>query len=111
MLRLKSIGVMSAAKISGLLYAALSLLFVPFLLLMSATMALFPKTANQPPAALFIVFAIIAPVLYGAMGFVTGALAAFVYNLVAGWIGGLEMQFEGNISAPAAMSPQMPPQF
>jgi hypothetical protein len=111
MLRLKSIGVMSAAKISGLLYAALSLLFVPILLIAGATMTFLPKAENQPPAALFIVLAVLAPVLYGAMGFVAGAFAAFAYNLVAGWIGGLELQFEGSFSAPAVAPPQMPPQF
>jgi hypothetical protein len=100
MVRLKSIGVLSAAKISGLLYAGLSLLIVPLILMMSAATALVPKDEKQPPVAFFIAFAVVAPFLYGAIGFVVGALSAFVYNLVAGWIGGVEMHFENVPSTP-----------
>ena len=104
MLRLRSVGVLSAAKISALLYGGLSLLFVPLLLIMAAVMTLVPKAENQPPAILFVVFAVFAPVIYGLIGFITGALMAFIYNLVAGWVGGLELQFESSLtaSAPAA---------
>jgi hypothetical protein len=35
------------------------------------------------------------PVLYGVMGLVGGAIAAGLYNLVAGVIGGLELEFDG----------------
>ena len=90
---------MSAAKISGLLYGALALLFVPILIVMAVVMIVIPKTTpDQPPAVLFLVFAIGAPFVYAAMGFITGAAAAFFYNLVASWIGGLEMHFEGALS-------------
>ena len=36
-----------------------------------------------------------APVFYGIIGFVMGALFAVVYNLVAGWVGGLELGVAG----------------
>ena len=39
-------------------------------------------------------FAILAPFLYAAMGFVFGAIGAFIYNLVAKWIGGIEVEVE-----------------
>jgi len=94
MIRLRHIGVLSAAKISALLYGAISLLFIPIFLLIGAIASLAPRQPNQPPAAFFLGFALIAPFLYAGMGFVLGALMAFVYNLIAGWIGGLEMQFE-----------------
>ena len=38
------------------------------------------------------VFGILAPVIYGAMGFVFGAIGAWIYNLVAKWLGGIEIQ-------------------
>ena len=31
------------------------------------------------------------PIFYGVMGFIFGMITAFIYNLVAGWIGGLEI--------------------
>jgi len=34
------------------------------------------------------------PILYGVMGFIAGALGAAIYNLVAGWVGGLEIEVE-----------------
>ena len=32
--------------------------------------------------------------VYGAIGFVTGALSAFLYNLFAKWVGGIEVQVQ-----------------
>ncbi|MGI9102901.1 MAG: hypothetical protein ACR2IF_10710 [Terriglobales bacterium] len=97
MTRIKSFGVLSVAKISGLCYAAMGLCFVPFFLLFFAIGSLAAK--QQPNAQPFPVFfgvgfAIAAPFIYGLMGFVMGALGAFVYNLIAGWIGGIEMELQ-----------------
>ena len=45
--------------------------------------------------ALFGVGAVIfMPLFYGALGFITGIITAALYNLVAGWIGGVELQLE-----------------
>jgi len=37
---------------------------------------------------------VLLPLLYAALGFVFGALSAWVYNVVAGRIGGLEIELE-----------------
>jgi len=34
------------------------------------------------------------PVIYGVMGFVFGIIMAAIYNLIAGWIGGTEVEVE-----------------
>ena len=39
-------------------------------------------------------FAVLAPFMYGAMGFLIGALAGLIYNLVVKWIGGIEFVVE-----------------
>ena len=54
-----------------------------------------------------IVMAIMMPVFYGCMGFVMGALGSFIYNLMAGWVGGIEVELQIEpvphlIPAPAA---------
>jgi len=34
------------------------------------------------------------PVIYGVMGFIFGVIGAALYNLVANWIGGIEVEVE-----------------
>ena len=33
------------------------------------------------------------PILFAAFGFILGSIEAFIYNIVAGWFGGIEMDF------------------
>ena len=96
MTRIKSVGVMSFAKIAGLGYFALGLLLAPLYLFIGLMASIAGRQAGSPqfPAALFVVLAILSPFLYGGMGFITGAIGALVYNLLAGWVGGIEMEFE-----------------
>jgi hypothetical protein len=37
-------------------------------------------------------FTVMIPVLYGVMGFIGGIIGALIYNLVAKWIGGIEVE-------------------
>jgi hypothetical protein len=46
------------------------------------------------------------PIFYGIMGFVVGAIGALLYNLVANWVGGIEMEVE--ISPVPAVTRQLP---
>jgi len=73
----------------GVLYGLLGLIFTPFLLLF----ALFGGKAGGP-FALFggVFFALMVPIFYAAMGFISGVIVAAIYNLVAKWTGGLEYQ-------------------
>ena len=34
------------------------------------------------------------PVMYAVFGVIFGAISAWIYNLVAGWIGGIEVEVE-----------------
>ena len=95
---LKSVGVLSAAKIFGLMYAILGLVMG---LLFAAVFAMIPfaDRANQDIptwfAPMFGTGAIlIMPIFYGCMGFVGGALAAATYNALSGMMGGLELRLE-----------------
>jgi hypothetical protein len=108
--RLRSVGVLSVAKVSGIFYGAMGLLFVPFFLLFSMIAAVASKQTGAPgfPAAFGIGFALVMPILYAAFGFLFGALGAFVYNLVAGWIGGFEMELQAMHSGVSAVGAAIP---
>ena len=94
--RLRSVGVLSVAKIFGIFHGAMGLLLAPFFLLFSMIAAVAGKHTGAPafPAAIGIGLALVMPILYAGMGFLLGAFSAFVYNLVAGWIGGIEMELQ-----------------
>jgi hypothetical protein len=105
----KSVGVMSVAKIMGMIYACMGLLLVPFFLLASVlgSMAGQEKT---PLAGIFgIGFAVVAPVLYGVIGFIAGAIGAFLYNLFAKWVGGFELELDVRPSGAAPYRVIPPP--
>ena len=37
---------------------------------------------------------VVAPVFYGLTGFLAGALTGWLYNLAAGWVGGVEVDLQ-----------------
>jgi hypothetical protein len=92
--RLKSIAPLQLGKILSILYGALGLLIVPVFLVMALVTPQMPESQRAGFAAFGIGFALLAPVLYGAMGFITGVLGAAIYNLVAKWVGGIEVEVE-----------------
>lgn len=106
----RSVGVISVAKIMGCTYAALALIFVPFVLiagLMGALGALANSGSHNNPIAAFgaigvIVIAILIPIFYGAMGFIFGLIGALVYNLIAKWVGGFEIELQQAVPVPAS---------
>ncbi len=106
---LKSVGVMSVAKIFGFLYGCLGLIFIPFFLIF-AMVGTFAGQKNLPFAGVVgVVLAIAMPILYGVMGFVTGAIGAALYNLLAKWLGGFELELEIMPAGVMAPYPLVPP--
>jgi hypothetical protein len=49
-----------------------------------------------------------APVFYGAMGFIMGAISALLYNLFAKWVGGIELEMESRPQTLTAPYPIIP---
>lgn len=111
MQEIKRLDVFSVAKMAGITYGAISLLFIPFILVFGVVGAFANARGEAAGAAggvavvVMVIMALLFPVIYGLMGFLMGALMAFVYNLVAEKFGGI--QFE--LSAPAPQ-PTTPPQ-
>ena len=103
---IKSVGVLSVGKVMGLLYAAIGLIIVPFFLLISAMQALSGKAGAEFGLAMAIVMTILLPVVYGVFGFIGGVIMAFLYNLIAGRIGGIEIDLNsGPQLLPVPVSP------
>jgi len=102
---IRRVNVASAAKIGGTLYAILGLIFGVIVALISMAGAGFAAAAQNDPemprmmasmiSAMFGVGAIVVlPIFYGVMGLIGGALLAAIYNLVAGFTGGLVVDVE-----------------
>jgi hypothetical protein len=96
MVKIKKIGILSLGKILGILYALLGLILGAFITLFALITPAFSSTSAPGMfGALFGVGAIILlPIFYGVMGFVMGLIMALLYNLVASWVGGLEVETE-----------------
>jgi len=105
----KSVGVMSVAKITGLLYGCIGLVFIPFFLLLGLVGSLAGQGRNPFAGIVGILIAIVLPVLYGVMGFIMGAIGALLYNLLARWAGGVEVELEALPPGLVAPYPIVPP--
>lgn len=85
--RIKHVAPLQLGIVLAVLYGIMSLIVVPFLLLASV----FSQGANKSFPILLIIFL---PVIYAIVGFIGGVIAAAIYNLIAGWTGGIEMTLE-----------------
>jgi len=92
--RIKSIAPLQLGKMLAILYGIMGLLFIPFFLLMSLASAQMPAQQRVGMLAFGVGFAFAMPFIYAGMGFVCGALGALIYNVVAKWIGGIEVEVE-----------------
>jgi hypothetical protein len=97
---LRSVGVLSMGKILGILHAFIGLLAGLFFALISALGVAIPQQnaagGGNPMAFMLaggLIMAVILPVVYGVMGFVSGIIMAALYNFVANIFGGLELHF------------------
>lgn len=95
---IKRVSPMSAAKIAGLLYALMGLVFGAFISLFAMLGASFGGGDSGVPAFFPMLFGIgsviVLPLLYGCMGFVMTAITAWLYNLVAGMVGGMQLDVQ-----------------
>jgi hypothetical protein len=93
---LKRLGPLSCAKITGTLYAILGLVFGAIFSMVSLASGLGSNTSGGMGfGALMGVGAIVAlPILYGGMGFVMTLIGAWLYNILAGFVGGIEMDLQ-----------------
>lgn len=94
---IRKIGVLSVAKVFGLVYAGIGLLLGAIVSVFSSIGSLLGTlgqgNGNALWGLLFGVGAIIfLPIFYGVLGFLVTALSAAIYNLAAGLVGGIEIE-------------------
>ena len=93
---IKRIGPLSCAKLSGLLYAVIGLLIGGVFSLAAMAGAFASETAGAAGigAVIGVGAVIVFPILYGLMGFVGTLIAAWLYNVAAGVVGGVEVDIQ-----------------
>lgn len=85
----------SAAKVGGVLYALIGLIFGALFSLFAMVGGGMAGADAMPFAGLFGAGAIIVfPILYGCAGFICMFIGAVLYNVVAGWVGGISLDLE-----------------
>ena len=96
----KHVAPLSVAKVAGVLYALMGLcLGALFSLIGMAGAFAFDRSQAPFPfpfaGLMFGVGAvIIMPIFYGIFGFIFSLIGAALYNLVAGWVGGVEVELQ-----------------
>jgi len=107
MFRLRSVGVFSSAKIFAVIQGAIGILIGFFVLIFAVVGAAIVPGQQKLGMIGMIIVAVLAPVFYAVLGFVMGAIWAFVYNLAAQAMGGLELQLEA-VPHPVVAPPPAP---
>ena len=108
MYSLRSVDVLSCAKIMAAVHGCMSLVFIPFFLLFGFAGLVFGRSsgvfAGIGAIVLALVLMIVLPLFYAALGFLMGALGAWLYNLAARHIGGIRFE----VVAPVVATPPAP---
>lgn len=89
---IKRINAVSCAKVMGLLYAILGFLFGGCMALVSLAGGFASSKAAGPLAAFGLGAVILFPLIYGALGFIMTWIAAAIYNVLAGVVGGVQVE-------------------
>lgn len=85
----------SAARIAGVLYAIFGFIAGCFISLFSLVGSAFaPKEAGLPGMLFGVGAIILLPIVYGLLGFIFSLIGAALYNLIAGWVGGIEIDVQ-----------------
>lgn len=84
--RIRRFDPFTTARALAIVYGIVGLVFSPIFILASMV---------APEQAGFgIGFAVVIPVVYAVMGFIMTLVGCWLYNVVAGWVGGIEMELD-----------------
>jgi hypothetical protein len=93
---IKRVGPLSFAKVTGTLYASLGVLIGAVISIISLAGGF---ASGKPGGAVFGAFlgvgaVIVCPIIYGGLGFLMTLIGAALYNLIAGSVGGVQIDVE-----------------
>lgn len=99
MYTIRRFSVMKTATVVAVMYVVIVGIFIiPFLILA----VLFGRGDGAAAGTVgLLVFGLLAALLYGVIGWIFTAIACAVYNLAAGWVGGIEVQVD-QVTPPTA---------
>ena len=94
-LRIRKINVLSAGKVAGVIYLIIGV-FIGLIFSVVPRMGYGMMGTGYGSAFGSMMYGgaaiILFPILYGVGGFLAGIIGAFLYNLIAGWIGPIEIE-------------------
>ena len=101
-MQVKRVGIFSYAKISAVITSAFGLIFgviygLIVIIFGAAMLAGGGRDTGAAGAGSIVVGLLIMiglPIFYGILGFIFGAIGALVYNVAAGFVGGIELELE-----------------
>ena len=93
---IKRFAPLSVGKVAGILYAAMGLVVGLIVALASTIGGLAGHSEFGALAGGFVGIGaiIVLPILYGGLGFIVAVIAAWLYNLAAGAVGGIEIDVQ-----------------
>ena len=94
MFRIRRFGVMKTATVVAVMYMLIVAIFLVPIALIGLLVA--PSQGQSAGAALvgILTLGVVAILGYGLLGWIFTALAVALYNVAAGWVGGIEVQVE-----------------
>lgn len=94
--RIRRVRILSVAYWCAIVsFATMAILLVPYGIIMTIA-----KAEGRIPIELPTISLVMMPFIYGVVGFLAGALLAVIYNFLAGFIGGIELEIDGDLSSP-----------
>lgn len=91
MKRIKKFSVYQTARVVGMITLLLTaIIIIPIGLLISLTGS--GSAMGFPYEGGLII--VLVPLLYAVISFIVTALSCLIYNMVSGWVGGIELEFE-----------------
>lgn len=119
MYRIRRFGIVKTATTVAVLYMVVVAVFlVPFLLLFAAAASNLSTGVGDVSVGVgsMVALGLVAIFGYGLVGWVVTAISCALYNLVAGWVGGVEIQLEAvappppvPVWGPSTTPPAAPP--
>ena len=95
MAQIKRFGVFQTAKIAAVMYFLISaIFFIPFGLIALMAGSATRGREGMMGALFGGVFMLFAPIVYAVLGFIFVAIGCLLYNFIAAFVGGIEIEIE-----------------